>query len=108
MKVNENKLRRQNEGIVKYIAAGAKGTFEWATGMGKTFAAFLIIREMQKRDPSRTTVVIVPTLLFSVTPVVILVSCVTAPWSVKRTEEEPAPERANRLPTASINASSEA
>jgi superfamily II DNA or RNA helicase len=66
MKINESKLARQLIGVGNVIAnfiLGLGATLEWCTGMGKTFAAFLIINKMLARDKNRTTIVIVPTEL---------------------------------------------
>lgn len=62
MQIDKKKLIRQLRGGVKWINNGAKGTFTWATGVGKTFIALILIRKMQKKNPNRTATVIVPTI----------------------------------------------
>lgn len=62
MKIDKKKLIRQLRGGVKWINNGAKGTFTWATGVGKTFITLILIRKMQKKNPNRTATVIVPTI----------------------------------------------
>lgn len=62
MIIDQNKLLRQNEGIRKWVDAGGKGTLEWCTSMGKTFASKLIHERMQETNTARTTIVIVPTI----------------------------------------------
>lgn len=60
--IDVKKLIRQLRGCVKFIRNGGRGTLEWCTGMGKTFAAMLIIKKLQKRNPNRNATVIVPTI----------------------------------------------
>lgn len=62
MKINEKKLKRQNQIIDKWVKNKGKGTLEAVTGFGKTFVALLTIQRMNERHPDRTTLVIVPTL----------------------------------------------
>lgn len=64
MQINQHKLQRQLVGVGKVIENFKKGlgaTLEYATGVGKTFTAFLVIDKMLVRDPNRSTIVIVPT-----------------------------------------------
>lgn len=62
MIINESKLARQIIGINKWVGNGAKGTLEWVTAMGKTFASFIIIKKLLEKDNTRTTIVVVPTI----------------------------------------------
>lgn len=62
MKIDRVKLYRQLRGGVKFIQNGGRGTLEWCTGMGKTFISILLILKMQKKNPGRNVVVIVPTI----------------------------------------------
>ena len=48
MVIDENKLARQNLGIDKLAAKDYVGVLEWTTGVGKTFAAILTIKRLQK------------------------------------------------------------
>lgn len=64
MQINKHKLARQEIGINKVVEnfiAGLGAMLCWCTGMGKTFATFLIIEKMLVRDNTRTTIVVVPT-----------------------------------------------
>jgi superfamily II DNA or RNA helicase len=64
MQINKHKLARQEIGVEKAIENFKKGlgaTWEYCTGFGKTFCAFLLIDRMIKNDPNKTTIVIVPT-----------------------------------------------
>lgn len=58
MEQNESKTARQKLGILKWIANNCVGMFQWFTGVGKTFAAIMAIKETQ---PS-SIIVVVPTI----------------------------------------------
>lgn len=60
MKIDKNKLARQEEIISKWKANKAKGTLEACTGFGKTFVGALVIQEMNQKNPERSTIVVVP------------------------------------------------
>lgn len=62
MRINKQKLKRQEEFIDKWLANGNKGSLEASTGFGKTHVGILIIQKMLERKPGRTTFVVVPTL----------------------------------------------
>lgn len=61
MKIDKKKLKRQQQVIQRWKDNKAKGTLEAVTGFGKTFVALLIIKDMNKRRPERTTLIAVPT-----------------------------------------------
>ena len=52
---------RQNEARVKWIKNKCKGTFEFATGFGKTFTAIKCIKTIINKYPHMRVLVIVPT-----------------------------------------------
>lgn len=61
MKLNKSRLDRQRKGLSAWKANGYRGTFRWATGVGKTFAAILGIIHLKKFiDPDLFTIVSVP------------------------------------------------
>lgn len=62
MQLDRKKLFRQLRGCMKFIQNGGRGTLEWCTGMGKTFAAMILIKRMQRKNPNRTALVVVPTI----------------------------------------------
>lgn len=62
MQIDKKRLIRQLRGCVKWIRNGARGTFEYCTGFGKTFSAMILIRKLLKKNPKRTTTIIVPTI----------------------------------------------
>ena len=61
MKIDQRRLKRQQEVVAKWTAAGRRGTLEAVTGFGKTFVALLILQDMNERLPSGTALVVVPT-----------------------------------------------
>jgi superfamily II DNA or RNA helicase len=61
MKIDQRRLKRQQEVIDKWTKAGRRGTLEAVTGFGKTFVALLILQEMNDRLPSGKALIIVPT-----------------------------------------------
>lgn len=61
MKIDQRRLKRQNEVIAKWTQAGRKGTLEAVTGFGKTFVALLILQDLNNRLPTGKALVIVPT-----------------------------------------------
>lgn len=44
-----------------WIKSGAKGSVQWGTGTGKSYLGVLCIQEMLRRNPQRTTLIVVPT-----------------------------------------------
>lgn len=52
---------RQNLGIKKWISSGCRGTLEWATGTGKTFAAIKAIKAFLSKNKDKKILVVVPT-----------------------------------------------
>jgi superfamily II DNA or RNA helicase len=62
MQIDKKRLIRQLRGCVKWIRNGARGTFEYCTGFGKTFSALILIRKLQKKNHNRTSIVVVPTI----------------------------------------------
>lgn len=61
MKIDQRRLKRQQEVINKWTKAGRKGTLEAVTGFGKTFVALLILQDMNERMPTGKALIIVPT-----------------------------------------------
>lgn len=58
--IDPKRLKRQKEAVNNWKENNYTGTFEWATGTGKTYTAFLAIEEIRKeRDVS--VMVVVPT-----------------------------------------------
>lgn len=62
MKIDKQRLERQERVLDRWIANKAKGTLQAVTGFGKTFVALLAIQKMNARYPDRSVIVIVPTL----------------------------------------------
>lgn len=52
---------RQNLGIQKWMASGFRGTWVWATGVGKTRGAIKAIKMFLTKNTGKKIVVIVPT-----------------------------------------------
>jgi superfamily II DNA or RNA helicase len=52
---------RQALGVQKWISSGFRGTWAWATGTGKTFAAIKAIKLFLTKNKNKNIVVIVPT-----------------------------------------------
>jgi superfamily II DNA or RNA helicase len=61
MQFDENRLKRQNLGVTKWIESGCYGIGTYATGFGKSILAILAIQRMQIKDPQRNTIIVVPT-----------------------------------------------
>ena len=61
MKIDQRRLKRQQEVIDKWTKAGRRGTLEAVTGFGKTFVALLILQEMNEKLPTGTSLIVVPT-----------------------------------------------
>lgn len=61
-KMDPLKYLRQLRCVVRWIHAGCRGSIEAATGVGKTWIAYIAIKKMLKKDKSRTTIVVVPTI----------------------------------------------
>jgi superfamily II DNA or RNA helicase len=64
MQINKHRLARQELGADRVIANFIKklgATVEWATGVGKSMLAELVINRMLIRDNTRTTIIVVPT-----------------------------------------------
>lgn len=59
MQINQEKLERQLQGVSKWFIAQCIGTLWYATGVGKTFTAFLVIKELEKNHRG-TYIVVVP------------------------------------------------
>ncbi len=58
--IDENKLKRQLEGIEKWKDNKGIGTLNWFTGVGKTYGAILIINRILRKNPALPIIVIVP------------------------------------------------
>lgn len=56
-----NRTERQNEAVNKWIQAKGKGTFEFATGFGKTRCALMIAERYMNKYPGSLILVVVPT-----------------------------------------------
>lgn len=61
MNIDKKRLERQKEGLSKWKANNYKGTLEWATGVGKTFAAILAIKHLRNIYGDFFIIVAVPT-----------------------------------------------
>jgi superfamily II DNA or RNA helicase len=57
-KFDKRKYLRQLRGVVKWKKNKGKGSLEWATGVGKTVAAQIVINKMKKKS----VIVVVPTI----------------------------------------------
>lgn len=67
MVIDKKKLDRQTIGFKKWLenlktSIAKAGIVQWATGVGKTFLAVMVIKDMNDRHPDRTTIVVVPTM----------------------------------------------
>lgn len=67
MQIDKKKLERQEQGIYQWFNSslyGAlenkSGTLHWFTGVGKTFAAILVIKQLFKGDDKHNIVILVP------------------------------------------------
>lgn len=58
---NSSRTQRQINDINLWINSGAKGYFEWATGIGKSYLACLAIKLCNQRHPDKTINIVVPT-----------------------------------------------
>lgn len=56
-----SRTQRQKQGIKKWLGAGGKGTWCWATGVGKTFATCTLINLLLKSNPAAQILIVVPT-----------------------------------------------
>lgn len=56
------KTERQNEGIYKYLKAGAKGTLDYVMRFGKTKTAITIISRLQSKYTNAVILIAVPSL----------------------------------------------
>lgn len=61
-KIDSSKYIKQLRSVITWIRNGARGTIVAATGIGKTFMAFIAIAKLKKKKPNATAIVIVPTL----------------------------------------------
>lgn len=61
MNIDQNRLQRQKEGFQRWKDNNCFGTFEWVTGVGKTFAAILCAKWFIKDNPNFQVYVVVPT-----------------------------------------------
>ena len=61
-KIDKRKYVRQLRSVIKWIQSGARGTIVAATGIGKSYMAFLAIRKLSKLKPGSSTIIIVPTI----------------------------------------------
>lgn len=59
--LDQNRLKRQQLGLSKWVNAGCRGTGVYCTGFGKTIMGCLAIHRMNQKDPSKITIVSVPT-----------------------------------------------
>lgn len=62
IKIDQKKLERQLAILELWISLGAIGTCELVTGFGKSYLAILAMKRLLQKDPSRRTLVIVPTI----------------------------------------------
>jgi len=61
MKIDQNRLKRQQQVIQRWTKCGRRGTLEAVTGFGKTYVALLILKDLHEQKPDGTALVIVPT-----------------------------------------------
>lgn len=61
MKIDQRRLKRQQQVIDKWTKAGRRGTLEAVTGFGKTYVALLILQDLNMRLSTGTALVVVPT-----------------------------------------------
>lgn len=60
MQVDKKKLERQLKGVDAWFDTGKQGTINYATGVGKTYTAMLIIKRLFRADALHNVIVIVP------------------------------------------------
>lgn len=60
--IDESKLRRQEQFIQTWVNSGGIGTLEAVTAFGKTFTTILIIKKMLEKNPSRSFMIVVPSI----------------------------------------------
>lgn len=60
MIVDKVKLERQELGVQRWFDSGKQGTINYATGVGKTYTAMLIMKRLFRLDPLHNVVIIVP------------------------------------------------
>lgn len=61
MKIDQNRLKRQKQGFQRWMDNNCYGTFQWVTGVGKTFAAILCAKHFIEKLDSFEVYVVVPT-----------------------------------------------
>ncbi len=63
MLIDKERLERQHQALYKWHKSGYNGTFEWATGTGKSYVAILGIQYLLKKyeDKLVSTLIFVPT-----------------------------------------------
>jgi superfamily II DNA or RNA helicase len=62
MAENNSRSERQQLGIQRWREAKGKGTFQWATGMGKTYTALKVINLVRERKADAVVHIVVPTI----------------------------------------------
>ena len=60
MQIDLKKLERQQIGVDKWFDNNMKGAYNWATGVGKTYAAILIIKRLFREFYNHNVIIIVP------------------------------------------------
>lgn len=60
MKIDKNKLERQLIGRDRWFANNCRGTFEWVTGVGKTYGAILCMKKVLEIKPDASFIIVVP------------------------------------------------
>jgi len=60
MIIDKNKLERQQIGVDKWFDAGMKGTYNYATGVGKTYTAILDVKRLFRLYHNHNVIIIVP------------------------------------------------
>lgn len=63
MEIDKNRLKRQHKALYAWYKNNYEGTFEWATGTGKSFLAILAIKHLLKKYEGKfiSTLIVVPT-----------------------------------------------
>lgn len=61
MKIDQKRKDRQLQAVHKWRDSNYKGTFEWATGTGKTYTAMLAIQTIREHKGNISVMIVVPT-----------------------------------------------
>ena len=56
-----DRTQRQHQGVQKWVDNKCRGTFNYATGTGKTYTSILCLKRFLSKNPGRSILVVVPT-----------------------------------------------